>query len=348
MAADFRNILVIKTSSLGDVLHALPAVCALRDRFPKARLTWLVDDRYAGLLRGHPAIDSVIPAWSPPLPAGLPLEHIVRAAFQYSVILRLRIGFDVVIDLQGLFRTAVLAAAAGGRMRVGFADARELAPLVYTHRVDVGGRRHAVERCLRVAGFLGAAEVPLRFGLSASPGKAEPMLRRGGLPAGAPYVVVAPASSTPAKDWRADGYAAIIGDLWRRRGLHAVLIGGSRDEASCRRIAAESGSPAVVVTGAALEESAAIIAGGRLFLGGDSGPLHLAVALGRPVVAVFGPTDPLFTGPWGRDEWVVRQNAECPVCRAGRTHRSAGHTCLGNLSAGAVLEKADAALSAIV
>jgi ADP-heptose:LPS heptosyltransferase len=107
--ADFRNILLIKMSSLGDVVHALPTLCALRQRFPSAKISWLVDARYEALLRGHPCLDEIIVAAGPTFRSPMRIEHIVRATFQYRVAPALyRRHFDLVVDLQGLFRTGVL------------------------------------------------------------------------------------------------------------------------------------------------------------------------------------------------------------------------------------------------
>src|SRR5262245_36893146 len=142
-----NSILLVKMSSLGDVLHAVPTLWSLRQRYPRAHIAWLIDHRYESLLKHHPALNSTIPAWAPLLPTRMPLQHLVRAAFQYAAALNLReSNFDMVVDLQGLFRSALLAATTGARTRVGLADAREFATVFYTHLVDVPKNAHAVER----------------------------------------------------------------------------------------------------------------------------------------------------------------------------------------------------------
>lgn len=340
---------------MGDVVHALPAAAALRRRFPRAHLAWLVDQRFAAIVRGCRAVDEVIAAPALPLPAGWPRPDLTRATLQYSLAPQLRREhFDLVVDLQGLFRTGVLAAATGARRRVGFANAREGAPIFYTHRHRIGRELHAVDRCLQLVAtlsgdtpdILSSPPPPVRFDLhpgTAARAMAADQLKNIGLNESQPYVVFCPRSANPYKEWPPDRFAQLAQQLWQHRRLPVLLIGAKADRTIARSIADRAGAGSFVLTGTALEVSMALIAASAGMVANDSGPLHLAVALGVPVVGIYGPTNPARTGPYGRPQSVVRDNSNCPVCHRPRW-RIPGHTCLTDLSVDRVLEAVNAAL----
>jgi heptosyltransferase-1 len=300
---DPRNILYIKMSSMGDVVHGMPAAMALRRRFPLARITWLVDGRFADLVRGHPAVDEIIVAKAPAIPR-MPLDHVLRASFQYAVAGELRRrGFDLVVDAQGLFRTGALCAMTGAGVRVGFANAREGAQIFYTRRIDVPREIHALERCLKLATALGADATPVQYGVAAGTEAAREMLRLAGLNEGEAYAVVAPKSARAEKDWPAERFAEVVRRLHERLALRVLVIGGKREEAVALEVAGESGT---VFCGHPLAITVAAIAGAQLVLANDSGPLHLAAALNTPLIGLYGPTDPAKVGPYGNWQGVLR------------------------------------------
>lgn len=327
-------------SSMGDVVHALPAVCALRDRLPGAHLSWLVDPRFAAIVRDHPAIDRVIAAPMAKLAERWPRADLIRATMQYAIAPALRREcFDRVIDLQGLFRTGVLTAATGARHRIGFANAREGAPAFYTQRRRIPRELHAVDRCLQLVGIQGTPG-PARYDLFPAAFAREmagKLLGGLGIDGRSPYLVICPRSANPIKEWPAGRFAQLARDIWNKDRLPVVLMGTRADESLARQIAAQAGEGSHVLTGTPLDVSMALIAAGRLMIANDSGPLHLAAALGRPVVGIYGPTDPVRTGPYGHPEWVVRDNSNCEICRRSRW-RVPGHTCLTELSVERVLE----------
>jgi lipopolysaccharide heptosyltransferase I len=350
-----KSILLIKLSSLGDVVHGVPTLVAVRRLFPQAHIAWLVDERFRAVIDHHPALDQVIPAQAPRSIAGRRWEKLLRASYHYRVIPELRRGrFDLVLDLQGLFRTGVLAAATGARRRIGLAEAREGAPLFYTDSISAPWQQHALRRCLRLVELLGpACETPEPRIHVGPVWKAEARHRLGlaGLTHNTPYVVIAPQSSRPEKNWPPERFAELIGHLWSRLGLRSLLIGTGKEATVCNHIASKSGSPAVTITGVPLGVTMALIAGAEMLIANDSGPLHLAAALGRPLVGIYGPTDPGRVGPWDNARWVVQENRDCPACQAHsdgwlaslRSHR---HSCLANLSVQSVLSRVEAALAA--
>lgn len=351
MHVGFRNILVIKLSSMGDVLHALPAVCRLRDAFPQARLHWLVDDRFAPLLEGHPAVDRFLvakaPVWSRRFG---PLEHVVRGAAHLTSSRRLgSFDFDLVVDLQGLFKTGVLAASTRAPMRLGFSNAREGATLAYTHAERVPLGEHAVRRCLRLVESIAGPATSVRFDIpvtSEARREAQTLLQSRGVAPGQPFMVVAPRTARAEKDWPLERFGEVVRHAWRRWGTPSLVVGGAREERDCKRVAAGSDSPAAVLTGAPLKTVVAVLEQCRVLVGLDSGPIHLAAALGRPVVAVFGPTDPHRFAPWGSERLVVRSAVSCPACRTARwaghlTHDVLAHRCMAAIESEDVIRRLD-------
>jgi ADP-heptose:LPS heptosyltransferase len=327
----------------------------VRRLFPRAHIAWLVDERFRAVVEHHPALDKVIPAQAPGRIGGQPLEKFLRAWHHYGVIPTLRRGrFDLVLDLQGLFRTGLLAAATGARHRLGLAEAREGAPLFYTQSIGAPWDHHALLRCLRLVELLGppCPAIKPRIYLHRDwINQAEDRRRQSGLTPGERHVVIAPQSSRPEKNWAPERFAELIAALWCRLGIRTLLIGTKSDEATCRVIATASRTPARVLTGTPLGVSMALIAGAEMLIANDSGPLHLAAGLGTPLVGIYGPTDVGRVGPWGHAHAVVQENGACPACQIsssgwlGRLHRRP-HTCLANLSVRSVLSRVEAGLAA--
>jgi lipopolysaccharide heptosyltransferase I len=303
-----RRLLIVKLSSLGDVVHALPAVAALRARFPALHLTWAVEARFAPLVRLQGAVDGVVElprldwgapgrAWWAAVRRALGELHAVRA--------------DAVLDLQGLLKSAMLALAARAPLRLGVAPQREGARLVARPVPLPSGRRHVVETHLAAAAWLGAAATPVRFGLRVDPAAGAAVARRlaaAGL-GGAPLIVVNPSASRPGKRWPAAHWATVIDGL-RRDG--AVVVVGGREQRTAHAALVAGGGAALDLTGeTSLPELAALLARASLHLAADTGSLHLAAALGRAVVGVYGPTPTWRLGPWGQPQAALSGAAAC-------------------------------------
>jgi lipopolysaccharide heptosyltransferase I len=330
-----QRILIIKPSSLGDVTHALPVLSLLRRRWPEARISWLVAPACAGLLEGLSTLDEVIvferrrfgTAWRNPA-AGLDLIRFKRDLK--------RRGFDLVIDLQGLFRSGWLAWQTGSPVRIGFANAREFAPLFYTHRVLIDSLdQHAVERYLKIARALGCDDGPVEFHFPVTDEHRRYIDSL--IPAAERFAVLLPGANWETKRWPAEDFEAMVEPLRKRFGLRSVLVGGPDAQELASRIpsalnlAGKTNLPQLV---ALLERASLVIAN-------DSGPMHIAAALGRPLVTLFGPTNPIRTGPYGRSDSVVRVNIYCSPCYSRRcSHQS----CMGWLAVDQVLKTAEAQL----
>jgi heptosyltransferase-1 len=331
-----RRILIIKPSSLGDVTHALPVLGLLRRRWPDAQVSWVVAPMYAGLLEGLRGLDEVIlfdrrrfgTAWRD-LGAGVDLVR-------FKQDLRRR-RFDLVIDLQGLLRSGWLAWLTRAPVRVGFANARELAWAFYTHRVHVGTmQQHALQRYLRVAEALGCPTSPIEFQFPVTDADRRHIdrvlgdVRR--------FAVLLPAANWPTKRWPIEYFASLAGPLRQRLGLASVVAGGPDSVELARRIPA-----ALNLAGnTTLPQLVALFERADLVIANDSGPMHIAAALHRPLVALFGPTSPLRTGPFGREDSVLRLDMPCSPCFSRRcSHQS----CLRWLNVDAVLRLAEAQLA---
>ena len=319
------RILIIKLSSLGDVVHALPVAGALRRRFPGAEISWLVGAASAGILTICRHVDRVI-TWAPGKRPRLDLLAELRST-------RPRVCFDV----QGLIRTACLGWLSGARWRIGFRTLQEGGFLLCNLRV-VPARTdiHAVDAYLAFARFLGADEAAPDFGLDLSGRAQQAAAQLAPAFGGAPTVALLPGTQWATKKWPGSHFvdlAVRLGAL----GVGCVVLGGREDRHAGAAIrAAAPGTVTDLAGRTSLIESAAIIARCALAVGNDSGPTHLAAALGVPVVALFGPTDPVRTGPYGAGHIVIQAPVPCIRCRRRRCALS----CMEKISPELVLEAA--------
>jgi lipopolysaccharide heptosyltransferase I len=305
-----RRIALIKPSALGDIIHSLPVLTALRHRYPDAHITWVVNRGYAPLLEGHPDLNEVLPFDRKLSRAGLPgrLHNYGR----FVGALRER-RFDLVIDLQGLFRSGLMALASGAPRRVGLSTAREGARWFYSDVVRVADFNavHAVERCWLIAEAFGVGgirkefRVPVREDARAWTGEALREYPR-------PWLMLGVASRWPTKRWPPEHFAALVRRAQERFGGTAVLVGGLDEVHLSQQTAALLTGPALDLTGRTdLPRLTALLARADVMLANDTGPLHLAVALGRPVVAPFTCTKVRLNGPFGQDEHAVESTVWC-------------------------------------
>jgi heptosyltransferase-1 len=287
------RVLLVKLSSLGDVIHNLPAVSDLRRHRPAARIEWAVEEAYADLVALHPAIERAIPVNLRRLRGNLASPSAWRA-FLHSRRSLSRHAYDAIVDTQGLVKSAVVAGFADGPV-AGYdsASAREsLAARLYDRTFAVPRDRHAVERNRALVGlaFGYAPEGAPDFGLRA-PGEALAWLA----PTQSPVVTFLHGTSRADKLWPEDAWIA-LGRSLAAEGMTVVLPGGSDAEhARSARMAAAIGN-AVAAPPLRLVEAAALLARSRAVVGVDTGLAHLAVALGRPTVGIYCATDPALTG----------------------------------------------------
>lgn len=288
------RFLIVRLSAIGDVIHGMPLACALRERFPAAFLAWVVEERAAALLRGHEALDELIT---------LPRGWLKSAGTVWRLRSRLRaMEFDTAIDAQGLTKAAIVAWLSGAGRRIGFGDpwGRELSRWLNTELVDTTAE-HAVDRTLQLLLPLGIHSPAVRFEVPEHPmdrAAAEETIRQGELEEG--FAIINPGAGWPSKLWPPDRYAAVAGHLGRGWGLPTVVVWAGQTERSlAERIVSGSGGHAQVAPSTTLAELAALARRCRLFIGSDTGPLHLAAAVGTPCVGLYGPWPAKRHGPYG-------------------------------------------------
>jgi lipopolysaccharide heptosyltransferase I len=343
-AHEFQRILLIKPSALGDIVHALPVLNGLRVRYPQSRISWLVNRAHAPLIAEHPQLDEVIPFDRQTLGSLRSIARIPKAGLDLLTALRGR-NFDLALDLQGLFRTGLMALASRARVRLGFRPAREGAGIFYNHGIPVrSGDQHAVMRNYAVAEVLGFADVPVTFQVPVSESarlSLNKLLSENGIPPTQPLVVVVPGSRWETKNWPAPRFAECAASLGDQCEARLVVTGGPAERDLCERVAAACPPPgAVNLAGRTnLSELIALVDRADLVLCNDSGPMHIAAALQTPAVAVFGPTNPKRTGPYGDGTRVLRTDLPCSPCYLRRLEQCPhDHECMRSVSVEAVLE----------
>lgn len=333
------RVCLIKPSALGDVVHALPVLAALRRRWPEAHIAWVVNSGLRGLIEGHPQLDEVIPfdrARAKATPAGL------AGIGRFLLGLRRR-RFDLAIDLQGLLRSGLMTAATGAPTRVGLADAREGATRFYTHRIAApAGNRHAVDVMLAVAAAFGADVSRPRFDPPISPEDrrwaAEALA---GLPR--PVVVFNPGARWLTKRWPPEHFAAVARRAAAERGAGVVVVGSPEDRPLADAVLRSLGPVAALdLCGrTTLPQLAAVAAAADLFVSNDTGPLHLAVAAGAKVVGIYTCTSPEKTGPYSATALAVRS---CVWCAPSFVKTCPRMECMAELSPDRVWPAVAAAL----
>ena len=289
-----RSIVVVKLSAIGDVLHGVPVAVALKRAFPDVRTGWAVEGAAADVLAGHPAIDHLFR-----LPRGwLKSPAAVRGLWR-----QLRwFGADVAIDLQGLLKSGVATWLSGARMRIGHARpaSREHAWLAYTHPVR-STSPHVVDRNLDLLTALGVRESAPDFDMPHWPVSRLRMQRFvAELGLARPPVLLNPGAGWNSKLWPTDRFAAVARALHRRDGQPPVIVwGGAKERAFAERIAADSFGAAIVAPSTSLQDLGELCRLARLLISGDTGPLHLAAAVGTPCVGLLGAVPAAWNGPYG-------------------------------------------------
>jgi heptosyltransferase I len=304
------RIALIKPSALGDIVHSLPVLTALRQRFPAANIAWVVNKAYEPLLCGHPDLNETIAFDRNALRAGIGQTALTYLCFLARLHSR---RFDLVIDLQGLFRTGAMVLASGAPRRVGLSSAREGAVHAYTDCIQVpdADNLHAVDRYWLVVEALGVTKKDVRFIVPVAPAALQWALGQlASLPR--PWLMVGVGARWTTKRWPTAHFRSLIEQAFHRFGGSAVFVGGPDETALARQAAAGLPGPVCDLTGrSTLPQLAAVLSLADLMLANDTGPLHLAAALGRPVVAPYTCTRVRLTGPYGRPRSAVETGVWC-------------------------------------
>jgi lipopolysaccharide heptosyltransferase I len=300
-----RVIVFVKLSAIGDVLHGVPAAVAAKRAFPEARIGWVVEGRAADVLAGHPAVDHLF---------RLPRGWLKQPAAVWSLRRQLRdFGADVAIDMQGLCKSGVATFLSGARTRIGHAppESREGSWLALTRTVPATAG-HVVDRNLALLAPLGVASPAAAFDMPEWPVSRQRMrqwLATLRLPA-AP-VLLNPGAGWPSKLWPEERFARLARQLLERHRLPSIVVwGGDRERAAAERIVAGAGGAAIMAPPTSLQDLGCLARLARLVVSGDTGPLHLAAAVGASCVGLFGPVPAERNGPYGPGNVCVEPPAE--------------------------------------
>lgn len=327
------KILIIKPSSLGDIIHTFPAVSIIRKCFPTSYIAWLINENFKEVLEGHPYLDEIIV---------FPRYVFLKKGIPFLKELRTR-GFDIAIDFQGLFRSASISVLSGARERIGFRQGREFSSMFYTRPIDIDRNvLHAVDKNVQLASSIcgGIFDIDFTFNIS------QRAIRKmkeffHNLDIDGEIIALNPVTRWHSKMWLEERWALLADEL-SEKGI-IFFLGGTGEEDVIDRIIRKMKRRSFSLAGKLdLQELAAFLTRCRLLITIDSGTMHLASALRVPIVALFGPTNPVYCGPYGQDEGVINVSLDCSGCY--RTH-CRKKDCMKNIEVDIVLEKVEEVLN---
>jgi len=308
----------VRLGALGDIVHAIPVAAALRRAFPSARIDWLVSARHREILDLVPVIDRRLVINDRPAAAATRPDAGGASLFGAIGELR-RSRYDVAIDLQGLIKSAVLARASGADRVVGFAASyvrERLARIFYTDAYDPGTRgvrdhgatRHIVDINLGLLTTLGLASAAAEFPIDEVRSEAALAVAR---QTDGRYALLNPGAAWPNKRWPPDRLGAVARQLRDRYGLRSAVLWGPSEEPLAQQVVAASADTAILTPRTTIADLVALARGAALMVSGDTGPTHIAAAVGTPIVSIFGPTRPQRNGPWSPMDIAVSRDAVC-------------------------------------
>lgn len=309
----YKNILIVKLSAIGDVIHALPVAHALKKKYPEAYITWVVEKPAYELLTNNPDIDEIIVFDKPKFKS---LAGLLTNGYQFSKELKDR-KIDLAIDLQGLFKSAAVSYLSGAPKRLVYCNTRELSHLVGEKVCGENAEGHVVDRYLDVARYLGCPVDEVRFPIHITESEEKKTIaiaKHAGFSLDSSYIVLAPGTNWPSKCWPPLHFAKLADKLYHDN-IIPVIIGGPNDQRLAGEIIAHTKIPPIDLTGkTTMKQLTYILQKSQTFVGGDTGPMHLAAAVGTKIVTLFGPTDPKRNGPYGQQHKVLIVPLPCQGC----------------------------------
>jgi heptosyltransferase-1 len=311
------RILIVKLSSIGDIVHTLPSLAALRAAMPHAEISWVVERRSSEILRDNPLVDRLIEVDTKALRRGLMSGETLRAPRQQLRRLRAS-AFDVALDFQGLLKSASIARLSGARRIFGFSRAglREPASaLLLSKTVAVPRQAHIIRKSLLL--LEGALGVPvpqeLSFPIQIN-AEHEAEAREASAHTGGKYAILNPAGGWPTKLWSVDRFGKLADLLWSNYGIYSLVTYGPGEVEMAENVRQSSVSGHAQPVGLSLKGFYSLARQASLFVGGDTGPMHIAMAAGTPIVGLFGPTEWWRNGsPRPEDICVERNDIDCRV-----------------------------------
>ena len=317
------NILVVRLGALGDIVHAIPAAAALRRAFPAARIDWLVEARHREILDLVSVIDHLVVMRDTSVSAWVDAARQLRAS-----------QYDIALDFQGLMKSAVLARASGARRVIGFSiwHLREKGARPFYSETVPAESAHVIHKNLRLLASLGVERPEVEFPLIRIESRSrDAMLVEA---AGAPFAVINPGAAWPNKRWPPARFGELATFLAEVRGMVPFVLWGPGEETLAGQVVSASKGAARVAPPTRITDMVEVFRSAALVVSGDTGPLHIAAAVGTPTVSIFGPTDPARNGSWRERDISVSRHASC-ACRYDRRCHAA-EWCLQSVSASEV------------
>jgi heptosyltransferase-1 len=330
-----KRILIVRMSALGDIVHALPVLSAIRQAYPDAQLDWLADRRYAGVLD---------------LVEGLSRRIIGRPGLIRAIGELGRRDYDVAIDLQGLVKSAVMTRLSGARRVIGFetASLRERsASWFYTERAPVSPGVHVLQKNLSV---LRLVDVPVPahprfpFVVPSSP-VAENLAADAATRGEGRFALINPGAAWPNKRWAPGRFGALARAMRERHGLPSYVLWGRDESVLADAVVASSDGAAARAPETSLGDLLALSTRAALMVSGDTGPLHIAAAVSTPIVGLYGPTWPERNGPWRSDDIVVSRASACVCHHKRQCRRNGSRMCMDDISVEEVIDAVDRRLA---
>lgn len=314
------KILIVKLSAIGDVVHSLPVLYALRDKFPSAHISWLVEEAASSLLHDHPLLDRLIvsrrKSWLKALGHAGNRKRAISEMKSFIHELR-DTEYDIVLDLHGLLKSGLLIFLVRGKRKIGYARGDEGSSIFLNEKItpyDI--EKHAILRYMNLAIHLGAQPNGYYFPIPISSADKESikrMLERERIEG--PFIAINPVAKWDSKLWDKKKFALLADFCIKELRLSVIFTGGKEDDAEIQSIMEQMQEVALNFCGRTnLKELAYLYSLSQVMVTTDTGPMHIAAAVGTPVVALFGPTAPWRTGPFGGGHIVIRKKLPCSPC----------------------------------
>lgn len=324
-----QKILIIKPSAWGDIVHSLPFLAVLKKRYPQAEIHWVIAKGLHSFLEGHPLIHKL---WIMDKDSWKDLTRIGKSFGEMNAFRKgLRDErFDISIDLSGLLRSGLITWAAGARYRLGFSDSDEGSPFFYTHEITGGDQIHAIDRYLLLAGLIDCDISEISYPFPPLPDITRLL---NDLPK--QFCIMVPSAGKKANRWPAKRFAKLAQCLH----VPSLIIAGPSDHDIAAEVVSGSAGKAINLAGkTGLKELVALTQHASFFICNDTGPMHIAAALGIPVFALFGPANPIRTGPYGENSTVIRVPMDCSPCYAHKPCTQHNWRCMNELTVESVYE----------
>lgn len=329
------RILIVRLGSLGDLVHTLPAASALRRANPTAQIDWLVDRPHREFLELVPVISSLVVLERRGAGGWLDVIKTMRSR-----------AYDLAFDFQGLVKSAALAKLSGAGKVAGFGRSalrERFAASFYSERVEIPPGTHVVRKNLRLAAALGAPAEALEFPIAAVRSAAVESFVTAD---SRPFALINPGAAWPNKRWPPDRLGAVTRHLRERHGLASVVLWGPGEQGAAEVVVQASAGAARLAPPTGLKDLIALARHAKLIVSGDTGPLHIASAVGVPAVALFGPTDAMRNGPWDPRDISISLYDTCDCHYKRQCLREPADWCLGKVTVDQVVEAIDRRLGA--